>query len=55
LIHRTDPTGDLVCQYNQHVTTVTVRDLGLLKIAGTLYCSQLAQNFGAVPRPLRTP
>jgi hypothetical protein len=55
LIHRTEPSGDVVCQYNQHFTTVTVRDEGRLKIAGTLYCGQLAKDFGAVPQPLRTP
>jgi hypothetical protein len=55
LIHRTDPSGDVVCQYNQHFTTVTVRDQGRLKIAGTLYCQQLAKDFGAVPQPLTSP
>jgi hypothetical protein len=55
LIHRVDPSGDVVCQYNQHFTTVTVRDQGRLKIAGTLYCNQLAKDFGAVPQPLSSP
>jgi hypothetical protein len=55
LIHHTDPSGDVVCQYNQHFTTVTVRDQGRFKIAGRLYCSQLAKDFGAVPQPLSSP
>lgn len=54
-LFRSQPSGDVVCQYSQHFTTITVRDQGIFKIAGNAYCVALRQDFGAVPAPGASP
>lgn len=48
-LFRSQPSGEVVCQYSQHFTTITVHDQGIFKLAGNAYCADLRQNFGAVP------